>query len=167
MDPEKFHGCWNGKGSDGTPPLPGCSRSAGDCCYNYWWRNDSAPHGVSNLSHPVPEDYASYLADSFTRFLERRAASGNKPFLANLAYHNNHIPYVATNASRGACSAGKSCRASSPSAGNKAADFNGAQLDFCKPAFLSTPPCPCKIYTVFVWRILQGGKHRRFRRRAE
>jgi hypothetical protein len=79
---------------------------------------------VANLSHPVPADDATYLADrcdiitrtahsealivrgtgydvdhladSFDRFLGRRAAADDKPFLAFLAYHNNHIPYVAT-----------------------------------------------------------------------
>jgi arylsulfatase A-like enzyme len=122
--------CWHkGRGKPPTPPAPGCSRSASDCCYNYWWRNDSAQHGVWNLSNPVPADDASYLSDSFTRFLERRAAQ-SKPFLGFLCYHNNHIPYVATAQARADCQAGKTCRASSPSAGNRAADYNSFQLDF-------------------------------------
>lgn len=122
--------CWNGKNGTGEDVDPGCSRPPSGCCYNYWWRNDSSAHGVSNLSYPVPADDASYIADSFIGMLERRVAAGNKPFLAQLAYHNNHIPYVAAAKVKADCAAGKTCKPVSPSARNAAADYTSMQLDF-------------------------------------
>ena len=135
--------CWGGKNGSNAPPNHGCSRSPNSCCYNYWWRNDSAQHGVSNLSYvrvvdtvcfaytcrrlidlslinryPVPTDDAIYIAESFIGLLRKRVAAGNKPFLAQLSYHNNHIPYVATSTAKADCTAGKTCKPVSPSAGN-------------------------------------------------
>ena len=67
----------------------------------------------------------AWLQDSFIRFLERRAAV-NKPFLAQIAYHNNHIPYVATAKARADCAAAKTCKPVSPSAGTQ----NDQKLSF-------------------------------------
>ena len=55
-----------------------------------WWRNDSAPHAVSNLTEPVGQDDSSYLTEAFVYFIERRAAE-RKPFVAQIAYHNCHV----------------------------------------------------------------------------
>lgn len=58
-----------------------------------------------------------------------------------LAYHNNHIPYVATSKARADCAAGKTCKAISPSAGNAAVDYTSMQaskaLRSCGSCFLS------------------------------
>ena len=101
------------------------------CCFNYWWRNDSAPHAVYNLSTPVPPDDSAYLADSFIRFLDRRAAA-QKPFVAQIAFHNCHIPFIGTASRIADCSAGKSCDTvqvpgQSPVGSNNYSDY---QLDF-------------------------------------
>ena len=101
------------------------------CCYNYWWRNDSAPHAVSNLSSPVGQDDSAYLTEAFVHFLERRAAV-QKPFVAQIAFHNCHIPFIGTAAARASCSAGQSCDAKqvkgqAPLGGN---NFSDGQLDY-------------------------------------
>eukprot|EP01044_Picomonas_judraskeda_P019370 COSAG03_NODE_4072_length_1698_cov_1.945591_1_plen_343_part_00 len=91
----------------GHVPNPNPSGAPG-CCFNYWWRNDSAPHAVSNLSTFVPQDDSAYLADSFIRFLERRAAV-QKPFVAQVAFHNCHIPFIGTAERIKECTEGKVC----------------------------------------------------------
>mmetsp|Transcript_8228 Transcript_8228/g.24390 ORF Transcript_8228/g.24390 Transcript_8228/m.24390 type:complete len:636 (-) Transcript_8228:938-2845(-) len=105
-----------GKGNPGGPSLPH------GCCFNYWWRNDSVEHGISNLSNPVPQDDSKYLADSFTRFVARRDADDHKPFLAQISFHNCHIPFIGTNSTREQCVQGEICP--------KDGDFSDAQLDF-------------------------------------
>ena len=64
--------------------------AAKGCCFNYWWDAD-AEHGVSNFTEPTPDDDALYNADSFIRFLE---AQGGAPFLAQISFHNCHIPFA-------------------------------------------------------------------------
>ena len=55
-----------------------------------WWRNDSSPHAVSNLTEPVGQDDSSYLTEAFVQFLELRAIE-QKPFVVQIAYHNCHV----------------------------------------------------------------------------
>ena len=50
------------------------------------WKADE-PHGVANLTAFVPQDDSAYLASAFIGFLGRRAAAGNKPFLAQVSFH--------------------------------------------------------------------------------
>ena len=55
-----------GNPGGGAPLKPGC-------CFNYWWNDADAPHGVTNLTNPSPDNDANdYLADSFVRFVEVR-----------------------------------------------------------------------------------------------
>ena len=113
----KKHNHCSGGPSPGGPTVPN------GCCFNYWWDNASAPHGVSNLTWPSPDDDSSYLADSFERFLGRRAG---RPFVAQISFHNCHIPFIGTNASRAACQAGETCRPPAPGA----APYTDAELDY-------------------------------------
>eukprot|EP00035_Acanthoeca_spectabilis_P003245 m.92044 g.92044 ORF g.92044 m.92044 type:complete len:685 (+) comp12005_c0_seq2:46-2100(+) len=106
----------------GGGPNPGGPSLPEGCCFNYWWRNDSVEHAVSNLTSFVPQDDSKYLADSFTRFLERRDTDGHKPFLAQISFHNCHIPFIGTNSTREQCVQGEICP--------KDGGFSDTQLDF-------------------------------------
>ena len=81
----KMTHCGGGQGPD-----PDAKRG---CCFNYWWESDEAEHGVTNLTNPSPDDDATYLADSFIRFAESRNGA---PFLAQISFHNCHIPFIGT-----------------------------------------------------------------------
>jgi arylsulfatase A-like enzyme len=83
------------------------------CCFNYWWNDPMQPHGVSNLTTPTPADDSLYLADAFTRFLAERTAQ-QKPFLAQISFHNCHIPFIASKEAKQACAEGKTCRPPAP-----------------------------------------------------
>lgn len=95
------------------------------CCFNYWWPDKSAPHGIMNLSNPVPADDTAYVSDSFDRFL---VDLDGKPFVAQLAFHNCHKPYAGTLEDRWACGNGTTC-SESPASG-PLANLSDAQLDF-------------------------------------
>ena len=69
-------------------PNPGGPSLPDGCCFNYWWNDDQAEHGVTNYSEPVQPDDSKYLADSFIRFMESR---NGKPFLAQISFHNCHV----------------------------------------------------------------------------
>jgi len=95
------------------------SKPAPNCCMNYWWDEASAPHGVTNLTWPSPDDDATYLSDAFARFLHHRRTQPGRalrgtpaplPFAAQISFHNCHIPFVGTNASKVACQSGETCR---------------------------------------------------------
>ena len=105
-------------GSQGPDP----NASAG-CCFNYWSNNPTSPHGVSNFSQPTPDDDAVYNADAFVRFLESRNGA---PFLAQISFHNCHIPFVGTPARRAACNSSAECAA--PLAG--ALPYDSQELDY-------------------------------------
>lgn len=81
----------------------------GQCCFNYWWDDPMAPHGVTNLTEPTPADDSIYLADAFERFLDERSAQ-TKPFLAQISFHNCHIPFVGMKAVKEACARNETCR---------------------------------------------------------
>lgn len=102
----------------GGPPLkPGC-------CFNYWWDDKDAQHGVTNLTWPSPDNDANdYLADSFVRFLEARDGA---PFMAQVSIHNCHIPYIGTNEEKAKCNSSETCNPPLP--GTSA--YNEAELDF-------------------------------------
>jgi arylsulfatase A-like enzyme len=105
---------------------PGPDPEAGKgCCFNYWWDNASSPHGVSNLSNPVPPDDTDYVSDSFDRFLD---GLNGRPFVAQLAFHNCHIPYVGTPQQRQLCQEGVTCTESASS--GPLSNLTSAQLDF-------------------------------------
>ena len=93
------------------------------CCFNYWWNDARAPHGVANLTRPSPPDDAAYLADAFVRFLERQRGA---PFLAQISFHNCHVPFVGTAARRAACAGGAACAPPLPGA----AAYSDDELDF-------------------------------------
>lgn len=61
------------KGQQGPDP-----NSKPGCCFNYWWNDDDADHGITNLTEASPDDDAVYNADSFIRFAEAQAGA---PFL--------------------------------------------------------------------------------------
>ena len=89
--------------SGGQGPDP---HAAKGCCFNYWWDDNDANHGIANLTNPSPDDDALYNADSFNRFLE---AQGGAPFLAQISFHNCHIPFVGTKQRRAECNSTESC----------------------------------------------------------
>ena len=97
----------------------------GHCCFNYWWDDPLAPHGVTNLTWPTPPDDSLYLADAFSRFLLERKAH-QKPFLAQISFHNCHIPFIASNSSKESCAKGKTCRP--PGAGEP--PYTDEELDY-------------------------------------
>jgi len=107
-------------------PSPGGGDLKDGCCFNYWWEDNTKPHGVSNLTNPVGDDDSAYIADSFERFV--RGLDG-KPFMAQLSFHNCHMPYIGTSDARKACQQGEACR-SDDGHGHGVADFSDAQLDF-------------------------------------
>jgi hypothetical protein len=53
------------------------------CCFNYWWPDESQPHGIMNLSQPIPPDETEYISDSFDRFL---VGLDGRPFVGSLRY---------------------------------------------------------------------------------
>lgn len=77
------------------------------CCFNYWWNDELEPHGVKNLTWPSPYDDSLYVVDSFRTFLERRNPD---KYLAQLSFHNCHIPFVGTPAARENCASAVTCR---------------------------------------------------------
>ena len=105
-------------GSKGPDP----NASAG-CCFNYWSPDASAPHAVSNFTEPTPDDDAIYNADSFVRFLEARNGA---PFLAQISFHNCHIPFVGTPSRRAACNSTAECEPTLPGS----LPYNSQELDF-------------------------------------
>ena len=91
---------------------------AGKCCFNYWWEDNTAPHGITNLTNLVGEDDSAYIADSFDRFVQDLDGA---PFFAQLSFHNCHIPFIGSKEAREACKAGKTC---------KPGNYTYAQLDY-------------------------------------
>ena len=85
-----------------------------DCCFNYWWDDPLAPHGVTNLTWPTPPDDSLYLADAFSRFLHERKLDNHKPFMAQISFHNCHIPFIGSKESKEACAKGETCRLPEP-----------------------------------------------------
>lgn len=85
----------------------------GHCCFNYWWDDPLAPHGVTNLTNPTPADDSLYLADAFSRFLAERKVQ-QKPFLAQISFHNCHIPFIGSPDARESCVKGETCRPPAP-----------------------------------------------------
>lgn len=105
---------------------PGGHELPKGCCFNYWREDAASPHGVSNQTEATPDDDSVFLADSFDRFLEER---GGKPFLAQLSFHNCHMPYIGTHAARQACRDGVTCEPSNPQ-GVPSQQYNDFQLDY-------------------------------------
>eukprot|EP00536_Pseudo-nitzschia_multiseries_P000564 jgi/Psemu1/249692/estExt_Genewise1Plus.C_70067 len=97
----------------------------GDCCFNYWWDDPLAPHGVTNLTWPTPPDDSLYLADAFSRYLKERSAE-RKPFLAQISFHNCHIPFIGSKEAKESCARGETCR--SPRSDEK--PFTDEELDY-------------------------------------
>lgn len=89
-----------------------------NCCFNYWSPDPSSPHGVTNLTFPTPPDDSDFLASAFEQYID---SIDGAPFFVQISFHGCHIPYVATNATREACAAGRTCKPGS---------YSDAQLDF-------------------------------------
>lgn len=102
-----------------------CAPTNTDCCFNYWWDDDTKEHAVTNLTWQSPDDDTLYLTDSFDRFLAKQKAA-NAPFLGQISFHNCHMPYIGTEAHKADCVAGKTCKA--PAEG--AAPYDAFELDF-------------------------------------
>ena len=121
--------CFFGHNNAGTHCQggPGPDPDAGNgCCFNYWWDDAQQPHGIMNLSNPVPGNEAElYVADSFGRFLD---GLKGRPFVAQLSFHNCHIPFVGTPGQRELCQNGTTCTESAAS--GPLASLSSAQLDF-------------------------------------
>ena len=107
-------------GSQGPDPL-----AAPGCCFNYWSESASSSHGVTNYSLPTPDDDAAHLAAQFVAYLE---GLGGAPFLAQVSFHNCHIPFVGTSARVAACNASGGGECAPPLPG--AAPYNFQELDF-------------------------------------
>jgi arylsulfatase A-like enzyme len=97
----------------------------GECCFNYWWDDPFAPHGVINLTWPTPPDDSLYLADAFSRFLADRSAQ-NKSFLAQISFHHCHIPFISSEKAKNDCTTGKTCRPP----GNGEPPYSDEELDY-------------------------------------
>ena len=74
------------------------SRSSVVTCPSVWktarrWGDDDAAHGVTNLTNASPDDDATYNAQAFVNFVE---SLGGAPFLAQISFHNCHIPFIGT-----------------------------------------------------------------------
>ena len=121
--------CYFGHNDAGTHCQggPGPDPDAGKgCCFNYWWEDATKEHGISNLTEPVPGNEAElYVADSFDRFL---GGLGGKPFVAQLSFHNCHIPFVGTPDARELCRNGTTC--TETAASGPLANLSSAQMDF-------------------------------------
>eukprot|EP00052_Salpingoeca_macrocollata_P018935 m.156168 g.156168 ORF g.156168 m.156168 type:complete len:516 (+) comp20824_c0_seq6:29-1576(+) len=88
------------------------------CCFNYWWKDNEAEHGVSNLTNPVGQDDSIYIADAFKNYLQ---SLNGDPFVVQLSFHNCHIPFIGTEQARQECASGKTC---------KSGQYNQAELDY-------------------------------------
>lgn len=99
-------------------------RKAG-CCFNYWWDDPLSPHGVTNLTWPTPPDDSLYLVDAFSRFLAERKIE-QKPFFAQVSFHNCHIPFIGSKNAKAACARGEMCRP--PSSGEP--PYTDEELDY-------------------------------------
>lgn len=97
----------------------------GKCCFNYWWDDPLSPHGVTNNTLPTPEDDSLYLADAFTRYLSERSAQ-QKPFLAQISFHNCHIPFIGSKQFKESCARGETCRPPAPGE----APYTDLELDY-------------------------------------
>ena len=89
-----------------------CESPHGDpnrCCFNYWWDDPFEPHGVNNLTSPSEPDDALYLVDAFARFVQDRKRE-NLPFLAQISFHNCHIPFIGSVEAVEACARNETCR---------------------------------------------------------
>eukprot|EP00533_Pseudo-nitzschia_delicatissima_P015812 CAMPEP_0197261732 /NCGR_PEP_ID=MMETSP1432-20130617/122_1 /TAXON_ID=44447 /ORGANISM="Pseudo-nitzschia delicatissima, Strain UNC1205" /LENGTH=572 /DNA_ID=CAMNT_0042726015 /DNA_START=81 /DNA_END=1799 /DNA_ORIENTATION=- len=100
---------WLEKCDFGHYNKPNHCQPEGECCFNYWWDDPMAPHGVTNLTWPTPPDDSLYLADAFSRYIGKRAKQ-QKPFLAQISFHNCHTPFIGSKAAKDACAKGKTCR---------------------------------------------------------
>lgn len=107
-------------------PGPGGPTVKNGCCFNYWWGDETAPHGITNLTNPSYDDDSSYLAEAFIGFLESRQG---KPFAAQVSFHNCHIPYIGTAAARKDCKDGKTCQPTNRH-GDSPENFTSFELDF-------------------------------------
>ena len=105
-------------GSQGPDP-----NAAPGCCFNYWSNDPSAAHGVTNVTYPTPDDDAAYNAESFVSFVESLAGA---PFLAQVSFHNCHIPFVGTPERVAACNSSAECSPPLPDAD----PYNHQELDF-------------------------------------
>lgn len=103
------------------------------CCFNYWWNDENAEHGVTNLTNASPDnDARDYVAQSLIGFIEAQAAK-NAPFMAQASFHNCHIPFIATPAERESCNSSESCLAPTggdASSGRAGGAYTSGELDF-------------------------------------
>mmetsp|Transcript_23335 Transcript_23335/g.55324 ORF Transcript_23335/g.55324 Transcript_23335/m.55324 type:complete len:673 (+) Transcript_23335:583-2601(+) len=112
------------------------------CCSNYWWDDPYSPHGVSNMTWQTPDDDASYLVESFERFLvstgpgykgdDEQATSTpttvQKPWLAQISFHNCHIPFVGSDRIKKDCSSQNSTVCRPPEDGQP--PYTDEELDY-------------------------------------
>ena len=90
--------------------------------FNYWKRDEDAAHAVSNQTHASPDDDASHNAAAFVDWL---ATLGGNPFLAQISFHNCHVPFIGTAARKAACNSSSECNAIVPGA----AAYSEEELD--------------------------------------
>eukprot|EP00051_Salpingoeca_urceolata_P021109 m.325616 g.325616 ORF g.325616 m.325616 type:complete len:629 (-) comp19735_c0_seq21:94-1980(-) len=102
---------------------PGGGSLPRGCCFNYWWEDQEAEHGVTNLTNFVPQDDSQYTHSSFVKFID--SIDGN-PFLAQLSFHNCHIPFIGTEERRQACAQNKTCKPPLPGS----QPYTDEELDF-------------------------------------
>ena len=107
--------CTGGPGPD--------PHAAPGCCFNYWQQDASSANGVTNATRATPDDDSTYNADAFVRFLESRIGA---PFVAQVSFHNCHIPFSGTPARRAACNSSAECAPPLPGA----LPYNAQEIDF-------------------------------------
>ena len=123
-----------------------------------WWRDDTKEHAIANLTWPTIPDDAADLACSFSRLVAKQDAAGHKPFLAQISFHNCHIPFIGGNETRRACQSGKSCAAaaSQPGLGHPG-NFSDTQLDYyawCATLFVCVCFCVSHVCLLFLLAFL-------------
>ena len=103
------------------------------CCFNYWTEDANTEHGVTNLTNASPDNDANdYVASALVAFIEGQAAK-NAPFMAQVSFHNCHIPFIGTPAERARCSNNESClppTGSDTASGRAGGAYSSSELDF-------------------------------------
>ena len=124
---------WNAScefGHDGGPEHCTGGFAAGGpdgCCFNYWFEDNRSEHGVGNMTRPSHAIDAVEVQQSLSAFL--KTVDDDAGFVAQLSFHNCHIPFVGAAATVAACRDGDGCLPENRQ-GQPKTNYSAAQLDF-------------------------------------
>ena len=124
---------WNAScefGHDGGPEHCTGGFAAGGpdgCCFNYWFEDARSEHGVGNMTRPSHAIDAVEVQQSLSAFL--KTVDDDAGFVAQLSFHNCHIPFVGAAATVAACRDGDGCLPENRQ-GQPKTNYSAAQLDF-------------------------------------